>query len=232
MESSLAPQKIQFSLAVFDIPFNFRTFCELTCNICQWEVWWQAVRCYPGTHIHSQYWWLSFAQLSFCLQSNIWAVTATGNHLYCLHRPGTSLQRHHELEIRRTPAYWSVKREDGERGEMKKKTRGGWWEGERKEARLPRFLSSHRTTRIFYESARGIVEYPAGASVGARGQKADLKDITGKYVTTWIEREENCTFQFLQTNKYTIYVVSAETKWSEFDTCQSRQGLSFPVSWR
>ena len=35
MESSLAPKKIQFSLAIVDTPFNFRAFHELTCNICQ-----------------------------------------------------------------------------------------------------------------------------------------------------------------------------------------------------
>ena len=64
------------------------------------------------------------------------------------------------------------------------------------------------------------MEYPTGASAGwggvggARGQKAlfFFKDIAKKMVRhelTNIERQENWTFPFSQTNKYIIYVVSA-----------------------
>ena len=64
-----------------------------------------------------------------------------------------------------------------------------------------------------------LVEYPTGASAewgGGEGKRSKgiffFKDIAKKmvrYELTNIERQENWTFQFSQTNKYIIYVVSA-----------------------
>lgn len=87
----------------------------------------------------------------------------------------------------------------------------------RKEEELQPFLSPivPRALTIPYFLFLFLVEYPAGASAGW-GQEVKrhlffFKEIAGKMVRhelTNIERQENWTFQFSQTNKY-IYVVSA-----------------------
>ena len=87
--------------------------------------------------------------------------------------------------------------------------------GKNKEEELHPFLSSHALTiPYFYFIFSGI---PSGSLCGVGGQEVKrhfffFKDIAGKMVrheSTNIKRQENWTFQFSQTNKYIIYVVSA-----------------------